>query len=52
MMNRKQVVEAVSSFIPKVVIPVRWLPPEESDIRYIQEHTASGIIVQILMPSN
>jgi L-ascorbate metabolism protein UlaG (beta-lactamase superfamily) len=52
MMNGKQVVEAITSFRPKVVIPVHWLPPEESDIRYIKEHAPSGIEVLILEPLN
>jgi L-ascorbate metabolism protein UlaG (beta-lactamase superfamily) len=52
MMNGKQVVEAITSFRPKVVIPVHWLPPEESDIRYIKEHAPSGIEVLILDPLN
>jgi L-ascorbate metabolism protein UlaG (beta-lactamase superfamily) len=52
MMNGRQVVEAISSFRPKVVIPVHWLSPEESDIRYIQKHAPPGIKVLILDPSN
>jgi L-ascorbate metabolism protein UlaG (beta-lactamase superfamily) len=52
MMNGKQVVEAIASFMPKIVISVHWLPPEESDIRYIQEHAPSGIEVLILDPLN
>jgi L-ascorbate metabolism protein UlaG (beta-lactamase superfamily) len=52
MMNGKQVVEAISSFRPKVIIPIHWLPPEEADIQYIQEHAPSGTEVLILEPSN
>jgi L-ascorbate metabolism protein UlaG (beta-lactamase superfamily) len=52
MMNGKQVVDAIASFKPKVVIPVHWLPAEESDIRYIQEHAPTGIKVQIPNSSN
>jgi L-ascorbate metabolism protein UlaG (beta-lactamase superfamily) len=50
MMNGKQVVDAITSFRPKVVIPVHWLQPEEPDIQYIQEHAPSGIEVLILEP--
>ncbi|MGD8537926.1 MAG: MBL fold metallo-hydrolase [Candidatus Aminicenantes bacterium] len=50
MMNGKQVVDAIASFRPKVVIPVHWLQPEEPDIQYIQEHAPSGIEVLILEP--
>ncbi len=52
MMNGKQVVDAITTFRPKVVIPVHWLPPEEADIRYIQEHAPSGIEILILESSN
>ena len=52
MMNGKQVVDAISTFRPKVVIPVHWLPPEEADILYIKEHAPSGIKILILEPSN
>lgn len=52
MMNGKQVVEAIKTFRPKVVIPVHWLPTEASDIQYIREHTPSRIKVLILEPSN
>jgi L-ascorbate metabolism protein UlaG (beta-lactamase superfamily) len=52
MMNGKQVVEAIASFLPKVVIPVHWLQPEVPDIQFIQEHAPSGIEVLILEPLN
>jgi L-ascorbate metabolism protein UlaG (beta-lactamase superfamily) len=52
MMNGKQVVDAIATFRPRVVIPVHWLPPEEADIRYIKEHAPSGIKILILESSN
>lgn len=52
MMNGNQVVDAIASFRPKVVIPVHWLPPEEADIRYIQEHAPSNTKIRILESSN
>lgn len=52
MMNGKQVVDAITAFRPKVVIPVHWLHLEEADIRYIKEHAPSGIEILILEPSN
>jgi L-ascorbate metabolism protein UlaG (beta-lactamase superfamily) len=52
MMNGKQVVEAMASFKPKILIPVHWLTPELSEIEYIQKHTPPTTKVVLLEPIN
>jgi L-ascorbate metabolism protein UlaG (beta-lactamase superfamily) len=51
MMNGKQVVEAIASFKPKVVIPVHWLETEKSEIQYIKENAPPGIKFVVLESS-
>jgi L-ascorbate metabolism protein UlaG (beta-lactamase superfamily) len=48
MMNGKQVVEAITSFKPKVVIPIHWLAPEKPEIQYIEETTPPDTKVVLL----
>lgn len=52
MMNGKQVVEAITSFKPKVVVPVHWLEAEKSEIQYIKENAPLNTKVLLLEPSS
>ena len=50
MMNGEEVVEAARAFAPKVVIPVHWLPAEQSEIDYLVGNAPKATVVRVLEP--
>jgi len=48
MMSPKEVIQAINTFRPKIVIPIHWIEEEKEDINYIVNNSPESTKIIIL----